>query len=58
MNFILQARQVLFVVLCDWRHRRLTEIIEPGDAVGAVAGKIECRERLGGVLNYNYRKAA
>jgi putative transposase len=33
------------------------EIIEPGDEVGAVAGKIECRERLGGVLNYYYRKA-
>ncbi len=30
------------------------EIIEPG----AVAGKIECRERLGGVLNYYYRDAA
>ncbi|HIE95916.1 MAG TPA: hypothetical protein EYG03_17860 [Planctomycetes bacterium] len=34
------------------------EIIEPGAEVGAVAGKIECRERLGGVLNYYYRDAA
>ena len=34
------------------------EIIEPGDEVGAAAGKIECRERLGGLLNYYYRDAA
>ncbi len=33
------------------------EIIEPGDEVGAVAGKIECRERLGGLLRYYYRDA-
>ena len=34
------------------------EIIETGDEVGAVAGKIECRERLGGLLNYYFRDAA
>ena len=34
------------------------EIIEPGDEVGAVAGKIGCRERLGGMLKYYYRDAA
>ncbi len=34
------------------------EVIEPGDEVGAVAGKIECRERLGGMLRYYYRRAA
>ncbi len=34
------------------------EIIEPGDEVGAVAGKIECRERLGGMLKYYYRDAS
>jgi transposase InsO family protein len=34
------------------------KIIEPGDEVGAAAGKIECRERLGGLLNYYYRDAA
>ena len=33
------------------------EIIEPGDEVGAVAGKIVCRERLGGMLKYYYRDA-
>ena len=34
------------------------ELIEPGDEVGAVAGKIACRERLGGMLRYYYRDAA
>jgi hypothetical protein len=33
-------------------------ILQPGDAVGPIAGKIECRERLGGLLNYYYRKSA
>ncbi len=34
------------------------EIIESADEVGAAAGKIECRERLGGLLKYYYRDAA
>mgnify|MGYP001239534873 CR=1 FL=1 len=34
------------------------KIIDPGDEVGQVAGNIECRERLGGMLNYYYRDAA
>ncbi|MFV1969097.1 MAG: hypothetical protein ACC628_27055 [Pirellulaceae bacterium] len=34
------------------------QILEPGDEVGAVAGKIECRERLGGMLRYDSRDAA
>ena len=33
-------------------------IIEPGDEVHAIAGRIECRERLGGMLKYYYGKAA
>ena len=33
-------------------------MIEPGEEVGAVADKIECRERLGGLLRYYYRDAA
>ena len=28
------------------------ELILPGDEVGMTAGKIECRERLGGMLKY------
>jgi putative transposase len=34
------------------------QIIEPGEEVGQSTGEIECRERLGGLLNYYYRKVA
>ncbi len=34
------------------------ELIQPGVEVGSFAGKIECRERLGGMLRYYYRDAA
>ena len=34
------------------------ELIEPDEEVGSVAGKIECRERLGGMLKYYHRRAA
>jgi putative transposase len=34
------------------------QIIEPADELGSVAGQIECRERLGGMLRYYYREAA
>jgi transposase InsO family protein len=33
-------------------------IIQADDEVGLAAGKIECRERLGGMLRYYYRDAA
>ena len=33
-------------------------LIEPGDEIERIAGKIECRERLGGLLRYYYRDAA
>jgi putative transposase len=33
-------------------------LITPEAAVGQTAGEIECRERLGGMLRYYYRKAA
>lgn len=33
-------------------------IIESGDEVSHIAGKIECRERLGGLLKYYHCKAA
>ena len=33
-------------------------ILVPGDEVGRVCGEIQCRERLGGLLRYYYRKAA
>ncbi len=34
------------------------KLIECGEAVGSVAGKIACRQRLGGLLRYYYRDAA
>ncbi|QDU82584.1 hypothetical protein Pla110_43440 [Polystyrenella longa] len=34
------------------------QLIEPGEEVGSIAGKIECRKRLGGLLKYYYRDAA
>jgi len=34
------------------------ELIEPGDDAEVVAGKIDCRERLGGMLKYYHRRAA
>jgi len=33
------------------------KLIDPGSEVGSVAGKIECRERLGGLLRYYHRAA-
>ena len=33
-------------------------ILVPGEEVGRASGEIECRERLGGLLRYYYRKAA
>ena len=33
-------------------------LIDPGDEVGNSTGKIQCRERLGGLLKYYYRDAA
>ena len=33
-------------------------ILVAGDEVGRAVGEIECRERLGGLLRYYYRKAA
>jgi hypothetical protein len=35
-----------------------TRLIDPGKEVGLTAGKVECRERLGGILRYYHRKAA
>jgi len=34
------------------------ELIEPVDGPDSVAGRIECRERLGGMLKYYHRRAA
>ena len=34
------------------------ELIDPGGEVGTSLGDIDCRERLGGLLRYYYRRAA
>ena len=34
------------------------QLIEPDEAVGSRQGGVECRQRLGGMLNYYYREAA
>ncbi|MEO1995145.1 MAG: integrase core domain-containing protein [Planctomycetaceae bacterium] len=34
------------------------ELIEPDQDEGSVVGRIECRERLGGMLKYDHRRAA
>ena len=34
------------------------KLIRPGDEVGRRHGEVVCRERLGGMLQYYYRKAA
>jgi transposase len=40
-------------------HQGLSNhLVDPDQDVGAVAGKIECRERLGGMLKYYHRRAA
>ena len=33
------------------------QLIDPGDEVSRLEGDVECRERLGGLLRYYYRKA-
>ena len=33
-------------------------LIAPGESLGQTTGQVECRERLGGLLRYYYRKAA
>ena len=43
----------------EHNHQRLANgLIDPGEDVGAFAGKVECRKRLDGMLNYYYRDAA
>ena len=39
-------------------HGLGNKLIDSEKGVGAVAGKIECRERLGGLLKYYHRRAA
>ena len=34
------------------------KLIESGPEVGQATGEVECRKRLGGLLNYYHRRAA
>jgi putative transposase len=53
------VQQYLEYFHAERNHQGLTnKIIEPGEEVGRLEGKIECRERLGGMLKYYYRPAA
>lgn len=53
------VREYLAHFHAERNHQGLdNRIIDPGEEVGAIAGKIECRERLGGMLRYYYRNAA
>ena len=41
------------------KHQELGNgLIEPSDDPASVAGRIECRERIGGLLKYYHRRAA
>jgi transposase InsO family protein len=53
------TREYLAHYHAERNHQGLeNRIIEPSVEVGAIAGKIESRERLGGLLHYYHRRAA
>ena len=53
------VEQFLVYYHTERNHQSLdNKIIQPGDEVGRQEGDIECRERLGGILQYYYRAAA
>lgn len=53
------VREYLAHYHAERNHQGLgNELIDPGDEVGTVAGKITCHKRLGGMLLYYYRDAA
>jgi len=53
------VRDFAFHYHAERNHQGLgNRLIEPGEEVGRTAGEVVCRERLGGMLRYYYRKAA
>ena len=51
------VREYLSHYHAERNHQGLkNKLIDPGDEVGQIAGKIECRERLGGMLRYYHRQ--
>jgi len=52
------ARNYLVHFHGERNHQGLeNKIIDSSEEVGAIADKIECRERLGGILRYYHRDA-
>ena len=60
MKSQLQPGHLLLLILAGWIDRQGLDnrLIDPGEEVGLTTGEVECRERLGGILRYNHRKAA
>jgi len=57
----LQVAVVVFLAHyhAERNHQGLqNKLINPGDDVGRTVGDVACRQRLGGILRYYYRKAA
>jgi hypothetical protein len=53
------VREYLAHYHAERNHQGLgNDLIDPDDGVGVVAGKIACRQRLGGMLKYYHRRAA
>jgi hypothetical protein len=53
------VREFLAHYHCERNHQGMgNRILVSGDEVGRTLGDVECRERLGGLLRYYYRKAA
>jgi hypothetical protein len=53
------AQEFLTHCLHDRNHQGLdNRLIDPSGVAGEGHGRIHCRERLGGMLKYYYRKAA
>ena len=53
------VREFLGHYHAERNHQGLdNRVIDASEEVGRVAGKIECRQRLGGLLRYYYRDAA
>ena len=52
-------RQYLEHYHAERNHQGLeNQLIEPSEHVGAIAGQLECRKRMGGLLRYYHRVAA
>lgn len=52
-------REYLAHFHAERNHQRLdNRLIEPSDKVNEPTGQIQCRQRLGGLLQYFYRQAA